>query len=61
MKDMVNRLRKHRTNDTAAAKDSNPINNKTKQVGARTSIQQTQGSNILIKKENPNRRSYLNK
>ena len=60
MKDMVTRLRKHRVNEQAGAKD--PSNtSKSKQVGARTSIQQTQGSNLLIKKENPNRRSYLNK
>lgn len=32
-----------------------------KNIPARTSIQQTQGSNNLIKKETANRRSYLNK
>ena len=32
-----------------------------KSIPARTSIQQTQGSNNLIKKEAANRRSYLNK
>lgn len=64
MRDMVQRLRKYRMNEAAQASNSSQnamISNKAKQVAARTSIQQTQGSNMLIKKENPNRRSYLNK
>ena len=70
MKDMVQRLRKYRNSEaaqaggggaSAAANTSSVASSKAKAVGARTSIQQTQGSNILIKKENPNRRSYLNK
>ena len=58
MKDMMHKLRKHRQNENGSQSASNT---RVKQVAARTSIQQTQGSNILIKKENPNRRSYLNK
>ena len=68
MKDMVQRLRKYRTSEAVQAggggggdSTSNAASSKAKAVGARTSIQQTQGSNMLIKKENPNRRSYLNK
>ena len=54
----MHKLRKHRQNENGSQSASNT---RVKQVAARTSIQQTQGSNILFKKENPNRRSYLNK
>lgn len=58
MKDIVARLKKTRMNESS---NVNGNQSKAKQVAPRTSIQQTQGSNILIKKETPNRRSYLNK
>ena len=63
MKDMVSKLKKHRSNEAGGNKEpTTNLNNlnKAKAVGARISIQQTQGSNNLIKKENP-RKSYLNK
>ena len=78
MKEMVTRLRKHRQNEaksagaepsgggmgsnagtSGGAKSGGATG---KAIPARTSIQQTQGSNNLIKKEaGANRRSYLNK
>lgn len=78
MREMVTRLRKHRVNE-AAVKNSGMTaggdggtnisgvaggpGKSGKSLPARTSIQQTQGSNNLIKKEagGVNRRSYLNK
>lgn len=79
MKEMVQRLRKHRVNE-AKGNNSEPttagsqnaggaaggskggaVGQSGKSIPARTSIQQTQGSNNLIKKETANRRSYLNK
>lgn len=74
MKEMVQRMRKHRQNEakTVASADgpgtagagtisANVTGKGGKGIPARTSIQQTQGSNNLIKKETANRRSYLNK
>ena len=75
MKEMVQRLRKHRVNEvkgaaegTGGAGGMSGAAGKTvgagmagKSIPARTSIQQTQGSNNLIKKETANRRTYLNK
>jgi hypothetical protein len=78
MKEMVGRLKKVRVNEakTTAGNDlglgagasaggaggAGVAKATGKSIPARTSIQQTQGSNNLIKKEaGPNRRSYLNK
>lgn len=78
MKEMVQRLRKHRVNEAkGGGADGSSTGGGTsgagaagkaagagvagKSIPARTSIQQTQGSNNLIKKETANRRSYLNK
>ncbi len=76
MREMVVRLRKHRQNEAKVSEGGQPqgaaVANKQnaggggpgangKSIPARTSIQQTQGSNNLIKKETANRRSYLNK
>lgn len=81
MKEMVQRLRKHRVNEAkstnnnsepttagsqnaggnATSSKGGAVGQSGKSIPARTSIQQTQGSNNLIKKETANRRSYLNK
>jgi hypothetical protein len=73
MKEMVTRLRKVRVNEQKGTSNNESIGQTSsgagsaqgkggKSIPARTSIQQTQGSNNLIKKETgANRRSYLNK
>lgn len=76
MKEMVGRLRKVRQNEAKgggnvggsesgagiAGAGGMGAGKGGKSIPARTSIQQTQGSNNLIKKETgANRRSYLNK
>jgi len=77
MKEMMGRLKKVRVNEAKTLggggggdMNNGGLNNGTgagagkgsKSIPARTSIQQTQGSNNLIKKETgANRRSYLNK
>lgn len=70
---MIGRLKKHRVNEAKADGASGGLGGNASGAGtgagktggkslpARTSIQQTQGSNNLIKKETANRRSYLNK
>lgn len=70
MREMMQKLKKFRVAENANSNNlqinnqfSNISNNKKNQgmVGARTSIQQTQGSHNLIKKENPYRKSNLSK
>jgi hypothetical protein len=39
MRDMVNKLRKHRVNESGGANSQNGVGSKSKSMGARTSIQ----------------------